>query len=134
MRYRRITYEYVTLTTRLGPWPHEGAHQLVRWTLRPHACWTPPCDVYETRDGLTVTVELAGVDEEQVEILLYLNALVVQGERYLARAPGDSVYHAAEIRQGPFRVEVPLQGPVDYERVEAHMDRGVLYVFLPRAR
>ena len=44
------------------------------------------------------------------------------------------MYHAAGIRQGPFRVELPLPAPVDPERVEARYDRGLLRITLPEAR
>jgi HSP20 family molecular chaperone IbpA len=43
------------------------------------------------------------------------------------------VYHAAGIRQGLFRVELPLPAPVDPERVEARYDRGLLQVTLAKA-
>jgi HSP20 family molecular chaperone IbpA len=41
-------------------------------------------------------------------------------------------YHAAGVRQGPFRVELPLPAPVDGERVEALYDRGLLRISLPK--
>ena len=43
------------------------------------------------------------------------------------------MYHAARIRQGPFRVELALPAPVDPERVEARYERGLLHVTLPKA-
>jgi HSP20 family molecular chaperone IbpA len=42
------------------------------------------------------------------------------------------VYHAAGIRQGPFRVELPLPAAVDADGVSATYDRGLLRITLPK--
>jgi HSP20 family molecular chaperone IbpA len=36
----------------------------------------------------------------------------------------------AEIRQGPFRLELPLPATIDQERVEARYDQGLLRMTL----
>jgi HSP20 family protein len=58
--------------------------------------------------------------------------LVVEGRRQLAAEPGPARYHAAAIRQGPFRLEVPLPVAVDHDRVDARYERGVLRITLPK--
>ena len=45
----------------------------------------------------------------------------------------DGVYHQAGIRQGLFRVEVSLPVLIEWDRVEASYDRGLLRVRLPKA-
>ena len=42
----------------------------------------------------------------------------------------DSVFFMAEIRQGPFRLELPLPATIDQERVEARYDQGLLRMTL----
>jgi HSP20 family protein len=96
--------------------------------------WRPSADVYETADGLTVTVELAGVDAEEVDVVVYQDALVVEGVRRLPPPDSDGVYHAAELRQGRFRLPLALPLTVDPERGEARYDRGLLEISLVRAR
>jgi len=54
---------------------------------------------------------------------------VIDGRRRLPAEPG-AVYHAAEIRQGPFRVAVALPAAVDPQRVEARYEQGLLRVRL----
>ena len=62
---------------------------------------------------------------EQLDVLLFEDALIVEGERRLpTHAAG--VYHAAEIRQGQMRLELPLPAPIDPEQVDAHYERGLL--------
>jgi HSP20 family protein len=94
--------------------------------------WRPAADIYETAGEVVVTVELPGVEEDDIDLMLYEDALVLQGQRRLPRPQEDSHYHSAEIRQGSYRLEVPLRGEVDRERVEARYDRGMLTVRLPK--
>ena len=43
----------------------------------------------------------------------------------------EALYHAAGIRQGGFRIALPLPARVDPERVEARSERGLLRLTLP---
>lgn len=126
MRYRHVRYRYaVVADAALRPIFRLSGIMLAQ------PRWRPETDVYETAKAVTVTVELAGVDEDGVEVTLFEDALVVEGERRLA-CDEDCVYHAASIRQGPFRLEVPLPARVDQAGVEARYDKGLLRVRLPK--
>jgi HSP20 family protein len=89
-------------------------------------------DVYEGETALSILVEIAGVDEAELEVLLFEDVLVIEGRRSIP-VTEEGVYHAAGIRQGPFRVEVPLPTAVDADGVEAKYDRGLLQVRVPKA-
>ena len=94
--------------------------------------WRPDADTYETATTVEILVDLAGVEEDDLEVQLFEDVLVVEGRRRLPSCHEGAVYHAAGIRQGPFRVEVPLPAPVDAERVEARYERGLLRITLPK--
>ncbi len=94
--------------------------------------WTPDVDVYETPTGITVMAELAGVADEDCSILLFEDALVIEGRRLLPSCEPGGAYHVAGIRQGPFRIEIPLSSTIDTERVEVQYDRGMLRMRLPK--
>jgi len=79
-----------------------------------------------------VVVELAGVEPEAVDALLYEDALVVEGERRLPCCEDDAVYRSAEIRQGRFRLELRIDVAIDADGVESRYDRGFLYIKLPK--
>jgi HSP20 family protein len=96
--------------------------------------WRPNVDVCETSTALTVTVELAGVGADDVELLLYEDALVLEGERRLASCGADGVFHEVGIRRGLFRVEVPLDVAIEAGDVDARQEQGLLYITLPKAR
>lgn len=131
MRYRRVGYRYTMVVGQPTGW---GGTNLVRAgdVVLAHPHWHPDVDVYEGEGAVTILVEIAGVDEEELEVLLFEDALVIDGGRSLPVAE-EVVYHAAGIRQGPFRVEVPLPAPVNADKVEATYERGLLRVRLPKA-
>ena len=130
--YRRLTLRYAAVRADLS-WPLHAAWETEQFRFLVRERWRPNADVYETARTIEMTVDLAGVADEDFEIQLFANALVVEGVRRLPSAREDAVYHAAGIRQGPFRVELPLPAGVDAERVEARYERGLLHITLPKA-
>jgi len=135
LRYRRLSYRYTMVmdTEGVRSWAD------IWRTERPSAAlarpyWRPPTDVYETTSKIMVMVEVGGVEEDEMEVLLFENALVVEGRRQLQPAEAGGVYHSAEIRQGQFRIAVALPARVDYERVEATYDQGLLQVTLGKGK
>ena len=126
MRYRRLSYRYAVVMATGRPRPFgEVAPRHPASISMGQTTWRPPADVVETATEVIVLVELAGVDHEQLDVLLFEDALIVEGERRLpAHAAG--VYHAAEIRQGQVRLELPLPAAIDPEQVDARYERGLL--------
>jgi HSP20 family protein len=113
-------------------WPFGDVWQSDRLRLLAQAHWRPDADTYETATTVEILVDLAGIAEDDFEVQLFEDALVVEGRRQLPSCPREATYHAAGIRQGPFRVELPLPAPVDAERAEARHDRGLLRITLPK--
>ena len=132
MRYRRLSYRYAMML-RTGPtWTGE-IWESERLRLLVEPVWRPDADTYETAATIEVAVDLAGVDDEDVEVQLFDDAIVVTGRRPVSAAHEGAVFQLAGIRRGPFRVELPLSAPVDADRVEVHYDRGLLRITLPKA-
>ena len=133
MRYRRLGYRYAVVLAS-GGMTSGGRALGDQWRAGrlgvslAQPSWCPPFDVYETQSSIAVTVELAGVVEDELDALLFEDAVVVEGRRRLPPAEARGVYHAAQIRQGPFRLEIPLPAPIDAERVEARYERGLLQI------
>src|SRR5882762_4335678 len=112
MRYRRASYRYIADTSPLD------VLEPPRIRLA-HTHWRPPADVYETPGVITVTIELAGVDPDELEVVLFEDALTVAGSRRVVGS-GQGRYHAAQIRQGPFRLDLRLPGSFRAEGVDVH--------------
>ncbi len=132
MRYRRLHVRYAMVMPSGGAWPYGAVWPDDRLRILVQASWRPDADLYETAATVEVAVELAGVDEEDVEIQLFDDVLVVAGRRRLPSATAEARFHAAGIRQGAFQVTLPLPAPVDPEQVEARYDRGLLRITLPK--
>jgi HSP20 family molecular chaperone IbpA len=93
--------------------------------------WRPPVDYSETTDEVAIKIEVAGLAEDDFEILLYEDVIVIGGERRW-RSSGEARFHLAEIRYGPFRLELPIPTSVNRERVTARYERGFLVIQLPK--
>ena len=140
LRYRSVTHRYIQGSPQeLERRYHELWHELVRQSQqqafmhRPSG-WRPPADIHETPDAITVKIELAGMREEDIDVTLYKDALVVSGERRDEHEHDETIcYHEAQIRYGPFRVEIFIPAEIERKQIEAHYDDGFLKVLLPKA-
>jgi HSP20 family protein len=130
MHYRRLSYRYAMVVRSGQTWPLGDIWQIDRLRLLVQPRWRPDADTYETATTVEIMVDLAGIEEDELEVQLFEDVLVVEGRRQLPSCREGAVYHAAGIRQGPFRVELPLPAPVDAERVEARYERGLLRITL----
>jgi HSP20 family molecular chaperone IbpA len=140
IRYRYVTYRYIDgtqqqLERHYRQLLHDALRQSQQSLLQRSATWRPLADIRESADMLTVKIELAGMNEEDIDVTLYEDALVVSGERHDDPDPERSEqlsYHEAQIRYGPFRVEVLIHKPIDREGILARYENGFLWVDLPK--
>lgn len=90
---------------------------------------SPPVDIYETQEGLTVVADLPGVPKENIEVHVDNGILTIKGETQ-HDTPGEAVY--TEYQLLSFYRQFELSDQVDQEKISANMKHGVLYVNLPR--
>lgn len=102
------------------------------YLVRPRNVWRPPTDVYETDLQIVVKVEIAGVNQDDIEISLANRRLVISGQRQ--DPAGKLVYHNMEISYGEFRTEVRVDWALNEADVEATYENGFLFVRLPKAQ
>lgn len=94
--------------------------------------WRPPVEVYETEGSLEVVAEIAGMNPEDIDIVLEGDVLTIQGERIDTCASSQRSYHIARIGYGPFGVEIRLPFQVEQEGAEASYENGFLRISLKR--
>jgi HSP20 family protein len=94
--------------------------------------WEPAADVYETEKGVVVVVELAGVSEEDIEILVSENIFIIRGERRNTRFAGRKIYHQMEIASGPFERTIMLPAKVDADQSVVSYKNGLVKVVIPK--
>jgi HSP20 family molecular chaperone IbpA len=100
--------------------------------LCPHDAWRPPTDAFETPEGLIIRMELAGMREQEIEIMLEERTLVVSGHRPSEHHPECISYHQMGVNYGPFCVQIFLPWPVDEDAVTATYEDGFLEILLPK--
>ena len=138
IRYRYVTYRYTDgsqqqLERHYRQLVHDALRQSHQSILQRSATWRPLADIRESAEMLMVKIELAGMKEEEIDVTLYEDALLVSGERHEEPEHNENVYyHEAQIRYGPFRIEVLLLLPIDREGVKARYENGFLWVDLPK--
>jgi HSP20 family protein len=94
--------------------------------------WAPALDISERKDAYLVTVELPGVEPEDLEVTLEDGLLTIQGERIFAHDSSGQQFHRVERRYGAFRRSITLPAHVMAEGIEASVDNGVLQILVPK--
>lgn len=92
----------------------------------------PQIDVSETDEGLTVTAELPGMDEKDIEVDLTNNVLTFKGEKKVEKEEKKADYHVRERSYGAFSRSVQVPFEVDADKVDASFTKGILTITLPR--
>jgi HSP20 family protein len=92
----------------------------------------PAVDVYETATEYIVEIELAGVAEKDVKVLLFSSRIEVSGFKRELDAPRGSRYTRLEREFGAFRRDVVVPGAVDPAEACAALENGVLTVVLKK--
>ncbi|MBI3962126.1 MAG: Hsp20/alpha crystallin family protein [Deinococcus sp.] len=95
--------------------------------------WYPLADVYVTDQAITVRLEVAGADPEELSVTLEGDRLVVRGVRQEGYKERGS-YYQTEIEYGEFERVIPLSPQVDADGVTAQYRHGFLDITIPRGR
>jgi HSP20 family protein len=98
------------------------------------AAWRPQVDLFETDDMVVALVELAGVDQSQVDLTIDDRLLIVRGRRADISEHRPHSYHIMEISHGTFERAVPLPANVDAEGTQADIRNGMLQICMPKAQ
>lgn len=104
----------------------------VRDTDLPVGEWKPLMDVVETKEGITLKVEVPGIKQEDINISLEDSTLTVKGERKHESEVNEEGYKRFERSYGSFQRSVVLPPAVDVNRVKAMYKDGVLEIQLPK--
>jgi len=94
--------------------------------------WAPALDISERKDAYLVTVELPGVEIDDLQITLEDGLLTIQGERHFAHDSSEQQFHRVERRYGAFRRSITLPAHVMGDGIEATADDGVLQIMVPK--
>jgi HSP20 family molecular chaperone IbpA len=96
------------------------------------AAFTPPIDIHEGADGLTLEADLPGATENNLFIQLEDNVLSLHARVESPVTEAARLLHE-EYRLGDYYRSFILSDEVDRDRITAELNNGVLRLFLPKA-
>jgi HSP20 family protein len=89
-------------------------------------------DVAETDKIFEVTADLPGVSPENIDISLKDDTLTIKAETKAEKEDKSKNFHLHERSYGMFQRSIMLPTGVDPEKIDAHFDKGVLKISLPK--
>jgi HSP20 family protein len=101
-------------------------------TLLSATGWRPSLDVYETAEEFVMLVAVAGIQPEDVEVVVDHDTLRLTGNRPRPVCKGVTRIHQMEIDFGPFSHTVRLPEPVDADAASSTYRDGFLTIRLPK--
>src|SRR5580765_1333301 len=94
--------------------------------------WVPPVDLCELPDRYTLTVELPGLERDDVAIKFNDGTLTIRGQRTGGQCCPER-YQQLERGQGHFSRSFQFAAPVLSENISADLVDGVLTISIPKA-
>ncbi len=94
--------------------------------------FSPPVDIYETKDDIVLIADMPGVEKDAIDINLEKRILTIKG-RVAPFMPEGFELTYAEYDMGDFERSFTLDDTIDQEKIEAAYNNGVLTLKLPKA-
>jgi HSP20 family protein len=94
----------------------------------------PPTDIFETAEHVVVVAEIAGIQEQEVEIEIEEEHLRFRGEKTDREAKPGQRHTQMEISYGQFERTLLLPARVDPEGIKVSYSEGFLRIVLPKQR
>lgn len=94
----------------------------------------PPVNVAETEKSWSVTFELPGVNEKDVQVQILGRQLIVSGERKWEEEKKGKEFHRVESRYGAFQrsIQLPENARLEPDSVVASFKKGLLEITVPK--
>jgi HSP20 family protein len=98
----------------------------------PETHWVPNTDVYVTDSGVVIKVELAGMQRENLELVIEGDRIKISGQRGDGcRSPGQCKFLVMEINYGAFESLIELPPGYDLNQAKAAYQNGFLRIDVP---
>ncbi|WP_249010873.1 Hsp20/alpha crystallin family protein [Conexibacter sp. DBS9H8] len=94
--------------------------------------WIPAMDLVESEDHYVLYADLPGLSDADVTVSLEDSTLTISGERKPLHDAHKAAYARLERGSGSFSRSLTLPEGVDGDKVQAHFDRGVLEILIPK--
>ena len=111
----------------MGPW-----HSRLDKEDKREMVFHPPVDIKENMDSYQVTMEVPGVNKEDISIEMKDSVLSISGKREISSEEKDETYHRIERYYGSFCRSFTIPTPVDEKKIDAAYKDGILTISIPK--
>ncbi len=94
--------------------------------------FSPPTDIFETREGLHIVLEIPGVEADKVSITVSGSRIVIAGEKVVRESREAGKFLRIERSYGKFQKNFEVIGAFNTQQAEAVLKDGLLKMFIPR--
>ena len=92
----------------------------------------PLVDIFEDKDNIKLSIELPGMEQEDVKVNVEDNVLSIKGEKRFENEEKKDKYHKIERYYGSFSRSFSLPNSVSQDKIKASFKKGVLELTLPK--
>lgn len=89
-------------------------------------------DVYYKDNELVILSPIAGVNKENIEVILQGDILVIKGYRWPPEQVEENAYKYKECFWGSFSRTITLPKNLDTQNIKAHYHNGILIIRIPQ--
>lgn len=94
---------------------------------------TPAVNVSESDKSYTVTAEMPGISEKDIEIAVSNGDLQIKGEKEISKEEKENGFIVMERSYGSFYRSIPFACKIEESKIKAILKDGVLTVEVPKA-
>jgi HSP20 family protein len=94
------------------------------------SAWRPLVDIFESEGGVTILVDLPGVEKTDVSVEVKDNILTIKGNRTSEETVHDANYYRRERSFGNFQRSFGMRGVIAPDKIKATFKSGVLKIEL----
>ena len=94
--------------------------------------WQPPVNMFESENEYWIEMELAGMEKDQIKVVFEDGVLSISGTRKRDDQTRQYICCQLEMEYGAFYRFIQFDSPVDPAQIEAHYDKGILDIRVPK--
>jgi len=94
--------------------------------------FSPAIDVIENTNDYTVTCELPGLEQKDIDVSIASNVLTIKGQKKDEHEEKKAKFYKKESWSGSFQRTLPLPMTVEVDKIKAELKDGMLKVTLPK--
>jgi HSP20 family protein len=94
--------------------------------------FAPAVDFIENDNEYTITCEMPGMEQKDIEVSIASNVLTIKGIRKDEKEEKTGKFYKKEILSGSFQRTIPLPAAVESEKIAAQLENGFLSISIPK--